>query len=96
MRRLRLSLKLFRVFIIFVRHKFNLIARNLVALLNPCPEIDHLAALGTEGTVRIVLPWSLDTTGRTLNRQRHDITNVNAVYFSTNNSSTVRRFSISP
>jgi hypothetical protein len=64
------SLRLFSVIVILLfGHQF--IARNLVALLDPRAQIDHLAALGAKRTVRIIFPRGLGTTGRTLDRQRH-------------------------
>jgi hypothetical protein len=68
------SLKLFSVIVIIViRGHFEIIAGDLVTLLDPRAKIDHLAALGTERAMRIVFPRGLDTTSRTLDRTRHGI-----------------------
>ena len=84
------------IVILVVQEQLEVIARDLVALLDPRAQIDRLTALGTKGPVRIVLPRGLDTTSRTLDRQRHGFSSVYANYFSKNNSSTVSRFSINP
>jgi hypothetical protein len=84
------------VVVLVVQEQLVVIARYLVAFFKPRTQIDRLAALGTKGTVRIILPRGLPTTSRTLDRQRHGFPRAYAKSYSKNNSSTVSRFSINP
>jgi len=77
-RRVRIRLLNLLVVILVVQEQFEVVARDLVALLDPRAQINHLAALGTKGPVRIILPRGLDTTSWTLDRQRHGFLGVYA------------------